>query len=67
MVWANESYQLAVAVAYPIPADGKLDQAYIDRGTEVARTRLAMAGERLAAVLNDIYAPAAVPAVKAAE
>lgn len=69
VVWANESYQLAVAVAYPIPADGKLDQAYIDRGTEVARTRLAMAGERLAAVLNDIYAPppAAVPAVKAAE
>lgn len=66
VVWANESYQLAVSVAYPIPADGKLDQAYIDRGTEVARTRLAMAGERLAAVLNDIYAPPA-PAVKAAE
>jgi nuclease S1 len=56
-VWANESYQLAVAVAYPIPADGKLDQVYITRSADTARTRLAMGGERLAAVLNSIYTP----------
>lgn len=76
VVWANESYQLAVAAAYPIPADGKLDQAYIDRSAAVARVRLAMAGERLAAVLNGIYAPpapsapdgaTAAPPAKAAE
>jgi hypothetical protein len=60
-VWANESYQLAVAAAYPIPPDGKLDGAYIDRAADIARIRLAAAGERLAAVLNGIYAPAAPP------
>jgi hypothetical protein len=61
VVWADESYQLAVAVAYPVPPDGRLDPAYIDRAADIARIRLATAGERLAAVLNTIYAPPAPP------
>jgi hypothetical protein len=56
-VWANESYQLSVSVAYIVPADGRLDQPYIDRAAAVARVRLATAGERLAGLLNDIFSP----------
>lgn len=54
--WANESFRLAVEVAYPgVPADGpppKLNQDYVDRAKPAVELQLRRAGVRLAAVLN---------------
>jgi len=53
--WATESYRLALSHAYSIPKDGKLGQAYFDRCVPVVNQRLAMAGVRLATLLNAIF------------
>lgn len=50
--WADESYRLAVEVAYDLPVDGKLGEDYYDRALPVVRERLARAGVRLAHLLN---------------
>lgn len=54
--WANESHDVAVAVAYKdVPEDGdppKLDQAYVDRAVAVIDEQLKRGGVRLAGVLN---------------
>ena len=57
--WATESYRLALSHAYAIPGDGQLGQAYFDRCIPVVNQRLAMAGVRLAVVLNRIFADGA--------
>jgi len=53
--WASESYRLALSNAYAIPNDGELGQDYFERNIPVVEQRLAMAGVRLAAVLNAIF------------
>jgi nuclease S1 len=58
--WANESLKLAYSNAYAIPKNGKLGDAYYGQNIIVVNQRLAIAGVRLAAVLNDIYDPADV-------
>lgn len=53
--WATESYEHAMGFAYKIPANGKLDDAYIDQSQNIIDERLKMGGVRLAALLNRIY------------
>lgn len=53
--WATESFHLAERYAYAIPDDARLEQAYYDRVMPVVDERLAQAGVRLAAMLNDIF------------
>lgn len=50
--WAQESFRLAMAFAYAVPEDGHIGEAYWGRAVGVARRRLAMAGIRLAGLLN---------------
>lgn len=54
-VWANESYHDAIAIAYPIPEDGELDDTYISRAMPTIERRLAMAGIRIAHTLNAVF------------
>lgn len=54
--WATESYRLALSHAYAIPKDGQLGQEYLDRNIPVVEERLKMAGIRLAALLNKVFA-----------
>ncbi len=53
--WANESIKLAQSNAYVVPKNDRLGDAYYGRNIRVVNERLAMAGIRLAAVLNDLY------------
>jgi hypothetical protein len=55
--WATGSLKLAYSNAYAIPKDGKLGDEYYGRNISVVNQRLAIAGLRLAAVLNDLYDP----------
>ncbi len=56
--WANESIKFAQSNAYVVPKNGRLGDAYYGHNIRVVNERLAMAGIRLAAVLNDLYDPA---------
>ena len=56
--WANESLRLAHTNAYAIPKNGRLGDTYYRRNIQVVNERLAMAGVRLAVVLNTIFDPA---------
>ena len=58
--WATESFKLAYSNAYVVPENGKLGEAYYRRNIQVVNQRLALAGLRLAAVLNDVFDPAEV-------
>jgi len=53
-VWIEESFNLAETVAYPIPAGGNLDQAYIDRAIPIIDEQIQKGGYRLALLLNDL-------------
>jgi nuclease S1 len=53
--WATGSLKLAYSNAYLIPKDGKLGDAYYGRNISVVNQQLAIAGVRLAAVLNDLF------------
>ena len=55
--WANASYQLAKDDAYNIPNNGELDTTYVDANQPVIDEQLAVAGLRLAAILNAAFAP----------
>ena len=57
VVWANESYGLAHTNAYVVPQNGRIGDAYYRRNIKVINERLAMAGVRLAAILNELYDP----------
>lgn len=48
--WARESYQLAKTFAYQVDESPSLD--YINKGQVIVKQRLALAGYRLAALLN---------------
>jgi nuclease S1 len=54
--WALESHKLAVEVAYQLPEDFKLGDAYYQAGLSVVSRQLGLAGIRLARILNDIFA-----------
>ncbi|BCA55088.1 nuclease [Nitrospira sp. KM1] len=59
-VWVEESFQAAKAVAYAFPVGAgagpyTLDDAYKTAARELAEQRVALAGVRLANVLNDIF------------
>lgn len=56
MGWANESFELAKAVAYDGIDNGSTPNAkYRSNATKVARQRVAWGGYRLAALLNSIW------------
>lgn len=53
--WADESHQLAVSFVYSFPKEGTIDAFYSQQALGIIDARLAAAGVRLAALLNDIY------------
>ncbi|MCA1816124.1 MAG: S1/P1 nuclease [Acidobacteria bacterium] len=53
--WAEESNQLAREVAYALPENSQPSAAYEAKAQDVARRRIALAGYRLANLLNSIY------------
>ncbi|MFC3909266.1 S1/P1 nuclease [Legionella dresdenensis] len=52
--WANESYQLAITKAYKINYGQKPSHAYQNMVKQISEQRLALAGCRLASLLNQI-------------
>jgi hypothetical protein len=54
--WAWEAHRAAVGVAYMLPDDLNLGDAYYQRGLPVVERQLALAGLRLARVLNEVLA-----------
>lgn len=56
--WALAAHQLAKDDAYNIPTDLELDDNYADANQPVIDEQLAIAGLRLAAILNAAFAPA---------
>jgi len=55
-VWAKESHTLAITYAYAFPNTTPLDAIYQRAASQIVEERVALAGCRLAAVLNDIDA-----------
>ncbi|MCH8881549.1 MAG: hypothetical protein IID34_16915 [Planctomycetes bacterium] len=55
VVWATESHKLAHSNAYDVPKDGRIGQDYFDKNIPVLNERLAVAGVRLAALLNAVF------------
>ncbi len=53
--WAKESYHLAKSFAYNIAFNGRPSIAYIKKGQEISEKRVALAGYRLANILNSIH------------
>lgn len=53
--WALESHRLAVEQAYKIPANKRLGQNYYQSNRLVVDRQLLKAGQRLAAILNEIF------------
>lgn len=53
--WAKESYQIAVKDVYHIVPDTVPSQAYLQKGQTISERQLALAGYRLAYVLNNIF------------
>jgi len=61
--WANESLAITIKLYQLLPANGQLDESYYRRNIGITEDRLAAAGVRVAAMLNDIFddAPASPP------
>jgi hypothetical protein len=55
MKWARESNDLARAVTYALPENSQPTAAYEAKAQATARRRIALAGYRLANLLNSIY------------
>lgn len=53
--WANESFQIAKDFAYQTPQGKKPSAAYQAKGQQYVEQRIALAGYRLANMLNTIY------------
>jgi hypothetical protein len=66
--WACESHTIACLFTYPVgphPTNAeviKLPPDYIHRAGQILQVRVALAGYRLAQVLNELYAPESAPA-----
>jgi len=52
--WAQESNVLGRQYAYSLPEDGKPNKKYVEQGQVIASKQMALAGYRLAALLNEI-------------
>jgi hypothetical protein len=55
-IWAKESHSLAVSNAYALTEGSKPSAAYIQTAKQIAKERLALAGYRLAHLLNTTFA-----------
>ena len=57
---ANESFTIAASFVYTAPqsSQGSVTQAYLTQGLGIAESQVALAGYRLAALLDSIYATA---------
>jgi hypothetical protein len=55
VAWAEEAHDVARDVAYVVPADHVLDQAYLDSAIPALELQLLRGGVRLAALLNAIF------------
>lgn len=53
--WANECYQLSKKRAYTIPEKSVLSEQYIQEGQQLTQAQLALAGYRLAEMLNGVF------------
>lgn len=56
--WADESFQIAKGFVYSTPERATPDQAYRQKGRAIVEQRIALAGYRLASLLNGIYSRA---------
>lgn len=55
--WSRESYEIAITYVYDgIEPDTKPSNEYLNRGREIAKKQVALAGYRLANLLNELYA-----------
>jgi len=54
MTWANESFAQDERFVYTLPDGSKPTEAYIREGQEISKKRLALAGYRLAELLNKL-------------
>ncbi len=52
--WAQQSHQMAVNFAYKTPENQRPNQQYLDKGRIIVMQQLALAGYRLARLLNSI-------------
>jgi hypothetical protein len=52
--WAQDAHAFARDVAYDFPSDGVLEQSYYDKAVPVVDRQLALAGIRLARLLEDV-------------
>lgn len=59
--WADESHALARTVAYALPANSQPSPDYERKAQETSRRQLALAGYRLANLLNSIFPEAKSP------
>ncbi|NGX26820.1 MAG: hypothetical protein K940chlam6_00745 [Chlamydiae bacterium] len=61
--WAEESHKLAVTVAYQVKEGSTPSEEYLEKVREVSKSQAALAGYRLAEILNSIplYAHNALP------
>ncbi len=55
MIWAQESYSLAVNQVYSIPHDHILNKHYQQVAKQIVERRIALAGCRLSGLLSDLY------------
>lgn len=55
MTWAQESFAIATTYAYQVPEGGIPSTKYLEEGRTLAKERIALAGYRLAHILNDIF------------
>ncbi len=68
--WACETHEIGCLAAYPLgPHPGnsaviELQPEFVHRAGQIAQMRVALAGYRLAAVLNEVFAPEAPAASK---
>lgn len=54
-VWAEEGYQLAKDYAYKVSEDGTISDKYREKGQAIVKERIALAGYRLAMILNEVF------------
>lgn len=54
-LWADESYTIATNFAYHTPWQQPLAPTYLAQGQQIVEKQLALAGYRLATVLNQLY------------
>lgn len=63
--WANESVTITKSLYGGLPANGEIGQPYINANFNTVEERIAAAGVRLAAALNEVYGGTAPDAVGA--